>query len=335
MMPRVACRTTLNVNTKYQWHLYLLLMAFPATTSILSDTCQSDTTWDQGRCTKMLWTSVCSATHLPASAGEPPSPRSHLDDWAWNKPVCSISRNLNYSLIAKVNSHTQKENLWFGTTAEEQTGPLAIIYLPEILPTVHAGEALTVSADVHVLFNLCFLHGFPARVAREDDHGGEGQQLLCGGADLFPPLARQGDPRCHYLKEAFQLLSPRFNSLAVRLSPTPSLSCCCTPVSAHSESPQRHRRASETFPPSTAVAPRAAIPGLIPPHRNRRLQLLPGAARAPAAPHPPRPPLCARATSPCPAPQRERKRKERRRKRRAEVERGVGAGMELRGDRSR
>lgn len=64
------------------------------------------------------------------------------------------------------------------TTTEEQTRPLAIIYLPEILATVHAREALTVSANIHVLFNLCFLHGFPARVAREDDHGGEGQQLL-------------------------------------------------------------------------------------------------------------------------------------------------------------
>lgn len=143
------------------------------------------------------------------------------------------------------------------------------------------------SADVHVLFNLCFLHGFPARVAREHDHGGEGQQLLCGGADLFPPLARQGDPRCQHLKEAFQLLSPRFNSLAVRLSPTPSLSCCCTPVSAHSGSPLsgtaapprpflppqpslRGRRSPASFPlTATAASNCCPAPHVRPPPRTR------------------------------------------------------------------
>lgn len=75
------------------------------------------------------------------------------------------------------------------TTTAEQARLFPVLYLPEILATVHTRKALTVSADVHVLFHLCFLHRLPTRVACENHHVGSGQQLIRNGVDLLAPHA--------------------------------------------------------------------------------------------------------------------------------------------------
>lgn len=81
--------------------------------------------------------------------------------------------NLNYPEIAKVNSNTPKKNFKFVTPTAEGRRLFPRIYLPEILATIHARKALAVSADVHMFFNLCFLHRLSAGIARENNHVGE------------------------------------------------------------------------------------------------------------------------------------------------------------------
>lgn len=100
-------------------------------------------------------------------------------------------------------------------------------------------------------------------------------------------LARQ-DPRCHQLQGAFQLLSPPFNSLAVRLSPTLSLSCCPLPALAQgvpSAAPPHlgdlssppSRRFADYDPRSHPLSPQPPSPTAARPHTCARR---PGAASA-------------------------------------------------------
>lgn len=45
--------------------------------------------------------------------------------------------------------------------------------LPEILPTIHARQTLTVSAHIQMLFNLSLLQGFSAGVTGKKHHSGK------------------------------------------------------------------------------------------------------------------------------------------------------------------
>lgn len=95
--------------------------------------------------------------------------------------------NLNYPEIAKVNSNTPKKNFKFVTPTAEWRRLFPRIYLPEILATIHARKALAVSADVHMFFNLCFLHRLSAGIARENNHVGERAAAPLKQARSFSP----------------------------------------------------------------------------------------------------------------------------------------------------